>query len=76
MTTKRQPELCIAMFENGKLFIELDSLIDWFENQPDDELKTLNKYAACALTAMKEKGTKNPDMVMHEEAYLAREEKK
>lgn len=68
-----RPELVMAMFPNGKTFIELESLIAWFEGEPNEKLRPIADYAAYTLKGMRDRGTKAPNRVMDEETYLNRD---
>lgn len=59
---------------SGKVFMECESLITWFEEEDDPVLKPLAKYAAYCLKGMMNRSINNPSRVMTEEEYKAQQE--
>lgn len=54
----------------GKMFLEIESLIAWFEAEDENEaLKQIGKYAAYTLRGMKEKSVTRPNRIMTEEEF-------
>lgn len=64
--TRMKQELIIEVHSNGKVFIEIDSLISWFESD-------VSANAAYALRGMRNKALTNPNKVMTEKEYWERE---
>lgn len=67
-------ELVMEIHPNGRMFIEVDSLVSWFEQE---EFKGLEfaKFAAYTLREMKKKAVDEPDRVITDKEYYGREEK-
>lgn len=69
-----KPELVVMQHSNGKMFIEIDSLIEWFESDSgDSDLNKMGKFVAYTLRGMKERSQNNPTRVMTEEQYYNKE---
>lgn len=72
----KKPELTMELHPNGKMFIEIDSLIEWFDFKDENrEFNRIGHFAAIALRSMKEKCLSKPNAVMTEDEYYARGEK-
>jgi alpha-D-ribose 1-methylphosphonate 5-triphosphate synthase subunit PhnI len=72
---KNPIELKFAIF-HGEVFLEVKTLVDWFESNPDThpELTRANQLAAFTIKEMVKKAMTNPTRVMEEDEYLARKE--
>ncbi len=62
-------ELVIEKHPDGTLFIELDSLIAWFEGMDQRPANEVGKFAAYAVRGMREKALSRPNRVMTKEQY-------
>lgn len=69
-------ELIMMIDGDGKMFMECESLIAWFEQEEEPALKPLAKYAAYCLKGMRDRSINNPSRVMTEEEYKESAERK
>lgn len=67
-----RPELILEKHPNGKCFIEIESLIAWFECC-GGELERFGEYAVYALKGMKIMALTRPSRILTEEEYHAGE---
>lgn len=65
-----QHELTIVCMD-GRFFIEIDSLVGWFENFGADSekpaIKAMCTFAAYTIKRMKEQGKEKPDKIVDQD---------
>jgi hypothetical protein len=69
-------ELVMEVHPSGKRFLEVDSLIKWFETEFNDSegrdgktMRETGRLAALVLREMTKKALRSPNRVMTEEEY-------